>query len=448
MSDQNDDNIYGAEELEFLKAANEMQAPTHDGADDVDVVYIGCFDSDNQGRDEARISRGFHHRVLAPVYHEVGVKLKESISRNVRYAWFNTLIRGEAADQAGAYRLLHHAKLCIADVTNYDHRALSYLSIRQVLSSGPSIAMYRRGERRVWPVNIQPILQFADKDNQVDFATTVRDELVGALSRSVYNTQFDSAIHSRLPALSVNLKGSPRLEDELPQFAKYRITKLGEQSPIIALAVGDIRKAKNIDVWVNPENTGMEMARPYAPSISGTVRHLSSVWTPDYTVSDDFMQRELARRTPEGGVEEGSAIMTRTSGTLANENGVKRVVHVAAVKERAKSQPGSGYTSIQNVGVCVKNALKLIDKENQFRLNNLETVILPLIGTATTPSAAEKNVASMVKAVTDYFCDSGTSRIRAVALLGYTDEDERLIRRTFAASETTLEDTGERTGEL
>jgi hypothetical protein len=42
----------------------------------------------------------------------------------------------------------------------------------------------------------------------------------------------------------------------------------------IGVITGDIQNIKEVDVWVNSENTNMQMSRPFERSISGTIATL------------------------------------------------------------------------------------------------------------------------------------------------------------------------------
>ena len=111
------------------------------------------------------------------------------------------------------------------------------------------------------------------------------------------------------------------------------------------------------------------------------------------------------------------------------------VAHVAAVELKG-DHPGSGYEAVSGeyISLCVTNVLKEIDKSNRnWGRKTLRTVIMPLIGSYASPHLAEVNIGCMVRALVEYFLsDTGqASLIEGVALLGYTDEDERLIRKAF-----------------
>ena len=400
-----------------------------DYPEEADIVLIEPFTYERR-----RKFRRYRANVLDPVLQAV----EEKSGRKWRYLNFNEQVGREPEDRADAWRLLHYASLCIADVTDYDYRALAYLSVRLSLSRGAAIALYLEGRRAAWPVHVLPVLFHASEETEEELRQRIEDAL--STSSPDGNQRLASPLFGDLPALNVNMRGETKKAGKAPVFEDYRIESLGEASPCLSIAVGDIREVRGVEVWVNPENTAMEMARVYDGSISGTVRHLSADWIEEGVRSNDYIRRALARRTPERRLDPGDAIITPTSGRLRTENGVERVIHVAAVEPRSGNVPGSGYVAVKNIGDCVHNALVELDRENRIRLRRkLTRLIFPLIGTSTSPELAAENVSAMVRALTVYLVNAANqSALRGVALLAYTEEDARHIRRAFEKNDQTL----------
>src|SRR5580692_1576025 len=61
----------------------------------------------------------------------------------------------------------------------------------------------------------------------------------------------------------------------------------------IALITGNIQGVKCVDVWVNSENTNMQMSRYYDKSISGTIRYLGAQKDAAGDVTEDCVMNEL-----------------------------------------------------------------------------------------------------------------------------------------------------------
>ena len=79
----------------------------------------------------------------------------------------------------------------------------------------------------------------------------------------------DSLVHEYLDNLKVERKPKKITTKErtLYQIAKVPAKEIG-------MITGDIQNIKEIDVWVNSENTNMQMARHFDRSISATIRYL------------------------------------------------------------------------------------------------------------------------------------------------------------------------------
>src|SRR4029450_10629032 len=128
---------------------------------------------------------------------------------------------------------------------------------------------------------------------------------------------------------------------------------LGVPDKQIGYITGNINNINHVDVWVNSENTNMQMARPYEFSISGTIRYEGATKDANGYVVDDLIAKDLRKVTKGRDSSPGNIVVT-TSGELENSNNVKRIFHAAAVV----CEPGSGYRPITNIAICVRNALR------------------------------------------------------------------------------------------
>lgn len=190
----------------------------------------------------------------------------------------------------------------------------------------------------------------------------------------------------------------------------------------LGIITGNLANVTGVDVWVNAENIQMEMARPTEPTISGTIRYRGGRRDAAGNLVDDLIYdelREVALRTPVA----PATVFTTSSGRLAEDNGVKRVLHVASVD----GSPGTGYRQVADVGGCMRNVLAEMDRLNSGS-DQLRTVVLPLLGTGNGGGDPERTAQIMVEAALDYFRAHLTSRIRTVYLLAFTDLEERIVR--------------------
>jgi O-acetyl-ADP-ribose deacetylase (regulator of RNase III) len=138
---------------------------------------------------------------------------------------------------------------------------------------------------------------------------------------------------------------------------------------------GSIRRVRFAEVWVNPENTDMEMPRITEFSISAIIRYGGARLDQAGRVTEDLIADELAaavgQRRP---VAPGTAVVTG-AGRLTETHNVHFVIHVAGVQ----GEPGAGFRQIRNIGDCVTNALDQADRLTRTG-HQASTVLVPVLG--------------------------------------------------------------------
>ena len=138
------------------------------------------------------------------------------------------------------------------------------------------------------------------------------------------------------------------------------------------MITGDIQNIKEVDVWVNSENTNMQMARHFDRSISATIRYLGAKKDRAGRVTDDFIADEL--REAAGGADVPAGIVIPTgSGELLKSHNVKKIFHAAAVV----GQVGRGYTPIARNCRMYSQCLKLVDSE-EMASEIIQSILFPL----------------------------------------------------------------------
>ena len=191
----------------------------------------------------------------------------------------------------------------------------------------------------------------------------------------------------------------------------------------IGVIPGSIRRVRCADIWVNSENTDMEMARFTEFSISGIIRYWGARRDEMGRVTADCIADELAakvgRRRP---VAPGTVIVT-TAGALTESNNVRHIVHVAAVH----GEPGAGFRQVQNIGWCVTNALieaeRLADRDDHIR-----TILIPLLGTGVAGANIESTVRAMLDAALDHLIARPNTSLRAIYFLAYRNTELAVFR--------------------
>ncbi|MBT2207777.1 macro domain-containing protein [Actinomadura sp. NEAU-AAG7] len=217
----------------------------------------------------------------------------------------------------------------------------------------------------------------------------------------------------------------------------FRFTA-GAGERYVGIVCGDIRRARCAEVWVNSENTSMEMARVEEFSVSSIVRYEGARRDATGQVVEDLVGHELARATAgRAPLPAATAVMTG-AGMLAR-GGVRRVVHVAAVQ----GEPGGGFRQVREIGRCVTNALAEVERADADP--PLRSVLFPLLGVGQGGGDVERTVRAMLGAVLDFHRTRAASGLQVVYLLAYTDRElavcdrvlggDRNLRRLGAAPE-------------
>ena len=223
----------------------------------------------------------------------------------------------------------------------------------------------------------------------------------------------DSPVHAVLD-LNIEPEGKPI---ETSEFFEWRLKD--DEDSAIGLVTGDIQNVMGIDVWVNPENTSMQMARPFENSISGIVRYLGAEKDPDNgQIKFDTIARALADRMNESTTVDPASVLVTTSGAMEVTHKVKRIFHVAA----NYGQVGQGYIPIDYVARCVVNALKTT--VDDVDLGERPSILFPLMATRSRKGAVlEERVRPLLNAAIEHFSRHPRGTFRRAYFLTYTDKE-------------------------
>ncbi|MET9141528.1 macro domain-containing protein [Streptomyces parvulus] len=251
--------------------------------------------------------------------------------------------------------------------------------------------------------------------------TRRRDELTAQLKK----VQRENA------ALRGQLAGE-RLSGEEPrplaQSTRYDVPMRGSRRHRIGVVTGNLANVLGIDVWVNPENTRMEMSRVDEPTISAAIRYHGGRRDDAGHLVDDAIVKELAERmNGRQRVSAGQVVVTGP-GELLESHQVRKIVHVAAVE----GEPGSGYRQVMDLARCARNILLEVDQIAEAG-EPLRSVVVPLLGTGGGNSDLRHTANTLLAAIVGYFEAHPASRVRVVYLLAYTDVQEAVCRTALGA---------------
>ena len=205
---------------------------------------------------------------------------------------------------------------------------------------------------------------------------------------------------------------------------------------ILGLITGDIQKVRNVDLWVNSENTNLQMGRFYDPSISGLIRYLGAKKDKEGNVIEDTIASALMDSVKEEKIEDGTnrndfpsvkpgLAFTTTSGSLKESHGVQGIIHVATVF----GEIGQGFTPIKNLDICVQNALEKADAFASENQKENVSIVFPLFGTGSARGRTDEVAQNLFYAVTSYFESKQDSKVEKVYFLTWKEyEKEECIK--------------------
>lgn len=209
----------------------------------------------------------------------------------------------------------------------------------------------------------------------------------------------------------------------LAQSTRFDVPLRGSRRHRIGVVTGNLANVLGVDVWVNPENTRMEMSRIDEPTVSAAIRYHGGRRDDAGHLVDDVIVKELVELMDGRPYVSAGQVLVTGPGELLESHQVRRIVHVAGVE----GEPGSGYRQVMDLGRCARNILAEVDRLAEAG-EPLRSVVLPLLGTGGGNSDLHRTVDTLLAATVSYFDSHPTSRIRIVYLLAYTDVQEAVCR--------------------
>jgi hypothetical protein len=329
-------------------------------------------------------------------------------------------VRCDEIEEAGSihekmFEHIYRADIVVVDITTSNANVYYELGIRHALAKGVTVLIRRKGT--AIPFNIQG-LQVVEYD-QAKFSSIeqAKARIHQIIKNGLVRKYNDSPVHGVLD-LNIEPEGKP-LEETL--FFESRLK--GKEDSTVGLVTGDIQKVQGIDVWVNSENTNMQMARPFENSISGVIRYLGAEKDPQNNqISTDTIVNELKEKMDTDTSVDPASVLVTTSGEMLKSHRVKRIFHVAA----NYGQVGQGYIPIDNVANCIVNALKVSVAEEA---SELRSILFPLMATRSRRGAVlEDRVKPLLNAAIEYLMRHSGGMFRKVYFLTYTDKEFEVCR--------------------
>lgn len=385
----------------------------------------------------------------------------------------NLEISCERADRVSRSGFIHrdmldcvvNSDVAIVDITTQSANVFYELGVRHALRRSTTILIQRQGTHV--PFNIAGMRVFSYDDSPLPQADGMPSPLALSIERlceviaaSFRQKENDSLVHNLLPNISVIRESWPIMERHYIWFDVLRDGRpLTFKNPAgravtrsVGYITGDILDVKDVDVWINPENTKMQLARFHDGSVSSNIRYFGGRRDERGFVVQDLIADSLNQRMNGAvGVEPGVVVAT-APGMLADRNKVKLLLHVAALQ----GEPGKGYQPIRDYPRCVLRALEEVDRLNALpasqrsfwrrskqtngegELQGLQcsSVLFPLFGTRSFGQHPQTVAEKLYRAAVVFLEQHPSSQIDSVYFLAFTHQDRELCDRALGLLES------------
>jgi len=318
------------------------------------------------------------------------------------------------------FKGIFEADVAVVDITSLNQNVFYELGVRHALHKYVTVVIQKKTDQPL-PFNIRGLgITFYEitTEEQIEKA---RKEIQVLIQNGLDKQNIDSIVHDALDdEVKVERRSKPIRKKEILEYDFVNVP-----NKHIGIITGDIQNIKEVDIWVNSENTSMEMARHYERSISATIRYLGAVKNQAGHVKEDTIAKALRDEVGANDVAPGTVIYT-TSGELEKTNNVKKIFHAASVV----GQPGRGYTPIGDLTECIRNALEKADS-SALANEELHSILFPLMGTGTTRLSAQGIADQLIDAAVSYIEENPQSKINKIYFLAYNEQDKGLCRHKF-----------------
>ena len=328
----------------------------------------------------------------------------------------------------------------IVDITTGNPNVMYELGIRHAAKRWGTIILRHAGHDAI-PFNISG-LRAIDYDLQDNDAVVHSQRLLDTNIRNcLVERNIDSLVHTLFPGLNVTRRAVPMVERKVFVWSSAKAPRTK-----ICIVWGDIANIDMVDLWVNPENTKMQMGRYHDNSISSYIRYYGAKRNSAGAVVNDRIANVLHKQMRDAhSVEPGTVIVT-APGHLRENNNVMALLHVAA----QQGEPGKGYRTIRDARGCISNVLDEADCYNRSLACRLgirspaRSIIFPLFGTNNPDDDPQLVAHDLIEAVKIYIETWPNFSLDRIYFQAYSDRDDELcvtalnrLGLTYEKSEST-----------
>ncbi len=317
--------------------------------------------------------------------------------------------------------------IAIVDITTGNANVMYELGVRHAAKRWGTIILRQAGHDAI-PFNISG-LRAVDYDLSDDAALEHSKSLLRTnILNSLEGRSVDSLVHTLFSGLNISRRAAPKPERKIFVWSSPKApnTKL-------CIVWGDHANIDMADIWVNPENTKLQMGRYHDNSISSYIRYWGAKRDSRGAVIKDNIATELWQKVGKAyTVEPGTVVLTQ-SGGLRHTNNVKALIHVAA----QYGEPGTGYRTIRGYASGIAGVLDAADAYNRSlpcRLGlrpRANSILIPLFGTRGQQEDAQTVATNLIRTAKNYIEMWPEFSLKRIYFQAWTDQDDELCTTAF-----------------
>jgi O-acetyl-ADP-ribose deacetylase (regulator of RNase III) len=325
-------------------------------------------------------------------------------------------------------RMVQHIfedRVAIVDTSTLNANVFYELGVRHALRKEVTVLIQREGT--TWPFNIAGMSSISYTTNPRGVGKAI-NAIVDFISNALKNpAHVDSLVYEILPDLRVDA-GPAQREKRITKVEVFEFPLVKCPEKRLGLVTGDREYIAVGDIWVNSENTDMQMDRFYGTSTSATIRYLGAKKHPTTgKVEQDTIADELVRKMGKEKSVDPATVIDTGAGELQQNNNVKWIFHVAS----AAGEPREGYRPIERIERCVTNVLKRADAV-EFRADKPTSILFPILGTGPAGGDLEGHAERCIEAAVNYFESHPNSAVGVAYFYAWSDVVLEVCQRVVA----------------
>jgi len=304
------------------------------------------------------------------------------------------------------------SRIAIVDTSTNNANVFYELGVRHAVKRAVTILVHRAGTP--WPFNIAGLSSLKYTTTPAGL-TAARKKLRAAVKASLADRDhIDSLVHLAVPDLNFTQGPARRpIHVSKLQFFDYLVSACPERR--ITLATGDYEDFKVADVWVNSENTNMQMDGFYGRSTSATIRYLGAHRDPETNALTDSIASALSEKLGKATSVDAGTVVVTTAGALEASNNVRWIFHVASVVGQIRE----GYRPIDGIELCVSAVLREADRDN-YAGHPIRSIFMPIFGTGPAGGDFAAHARACFRRALEYLSTRPTT-IERVVFLAWTN---------------------------